>query len=357
MNDIGVKIGLWYEDNKRDLPWRNTSDAYKIWLSEIILQQTRVVQGLDYYQRFVNRYPTVLDLATTQQDEVLKLWQGLGYYSRARNLHAAAQQVVERYSTDKDGIKTVSFPTRYSDLIKLKGVGPYTAAAIASFSSDEKVAVVDGNVYRVLSRIFDIATPIDSTKGQKEFLTLATQLLPEKHFGRHNQAMMELGALCCTPASPQCGDCPVSDHCLALANGTISQRPVKAGKVKVRERHLHYIIYIYEQSLWVHQRGEGDIWTGLWEFYLSEGPEVPTPHASLPTSNCTLLTHLKHQLTHQTLYADFHIVTVKTKEEAAVLDKELQPEGYKRVTWMEWQELAVPRLIDEANRQLAAAWL
>ena len=280
MNDISVKIGRWYDENKRNLPWRDTQDAYRIWLSEIILQQTRVAQGLEYYQRFVERFPTVRDLAQASQDEVLKLWQGLGYYSRARNLHAAAQQVClseecgvrsEEYSSlTKYKAKNNLFPTKYADLIKLKGVGPYTAAAIASFSSDEKVAVVDGNVYRVLSRLFDIDTPIDSTQGQKDFLALATQLLPEKYAGHHNQAMMELGALCCTPTSPQCEACPVADHCLALANHTIGQRPVKASKVKVRERHLHYLIYIYKDMLWVHQRGERDIWTGLWEYYLNE---------------------------------------------------------------------------------------
>ncbi len=369
MNDISAKIGRWYDENKRDLPWRHTKDAYRIWLSEIILQQTRVVQGLDYYQRFVERFPTVRDLALAQQDEVLKLWQGLGYYSRARNLHAAAQQV---WGNEKLKMKNEkSFPTSYADLIKLKGVGPYTAAAIASFSSDEKVAVVDGNVYRVLSRLFDIDTPIDTTKGQKDFLALATQLLPEKHTGHHNQAMMEFGALCCTPTSPQCEACPVADHCMALANHTIGQRPVKAGKVKVRERHLHYLIYIYKDMLWVHQRGEGDIWTGLWEYFLSEELGVrseellPTSreaaHSSLLTYNSSLLKtamqfSIKHQLTHQTLFADFHVIPVKTEKEAAALDEKLQPMGYKRVTWMEWQELAVPRLIDEANRRIAEAW-
>lgn len=346
MNDISAKIGRWYDENKRNLPWRDTKDAYRIWLSEIILQQTRVAQGLEYYQRFVERFPTVRDLAQASQDEVLKLWQGLGYYSRARNLHAAAQQVWENVKCKMKNEKLNVFPTQYKDLIKLKGVGPYTAAAIASFSSDEKVAVVDGNVYRVLSRLFDIDTPIDSTQGQKDFLALATQLLPEKHAGHHNQAMMELGALCCTPTSPQCESCPVADHCLALANHTIGQRPVKAGKVKVRERHLHYLIYIYKDMLWVHQRGEGDIWTGLWEFVISEELGVKT----------AMQFSIKHQLTHQILFADFQVVPVKTEKEAAALDEKLQPMGYKRVTWMEWQELAVPRLIDEANRRIAEAW-
>lgn len=354
MNDISAKIGRWYDKNRRDLPWRHTQDAYLIWLSEIILQQTRVAQGLEYYQRFVQRFPTVSDLAQASQDEVLKLWQGLGYYSRARNLHAAAQQVVENVKCKMKNEELNVFPTRYADLIKLKGVGPYTAAAIASFSSDEKVAVVDGNVYRVLSRLFDIDTPIDSTQGQKDFLALATQLLPDKHPGHHNQAMMELGALCCTPTSPQCEACPVADHCLALANHTINQRPVKAGKVKVRERHLHYLIYIYKDMLWVHQRGEGDIWTGLWEYVLSE--ECGASLSEKLGVRSEVLFSIKHQLTHQTLLVDFQVIPVKTEKEATALDEKLQPMGYKRVTWMEWQELAVPRLIDEANRRIAEAW-
>ena len=338
MNDISVKIGFWYDKNQRDLPWRHTQDAYLIWLSEIILQQTRVVQGMEYYLRFVERYPTVEELAKADEDEVLKMWQGLGYYSRARNLHKAARQVVET---------TKAFPRTYAELIKLKGVGPYTAAAIASFSSDERVAVLDGNVYRVLSRLFDIDTPIDSAKGQKDFLALASELLPTQGAGRHNQAMMELGALCCTPASPQCAECPVAGHCLALANDTIGQRPVKAGKVKVRERFLQYIIYIYEVSVWVHQRGEGDIWQGLWEFVLNE-QDSRTEGASFS---------IKHQLTHQTLYADFIVQKVTDEKEAARLDEELQPKEYQRISWLEWQKLAVPRLIDEANRRIAEAWL
>ncbi len=372
MNDISVKIGLWYDDNKRDLPWRHTNDPYLIWLSEIILQQTRVVQGLDYYQRFAKRFPTVKDLADAQQDEVLKLWQGLGYYSRARNLHTAAQQVCynegSKVNNEKD---SPAFPSHYAALIKLKGVGPYTAAAIASFSSDEKVAVVDGNVYRVLSRLFDIDTPIDSTKGQKDFQNLATQLLPETGAGHHNQAIMELGALCCTPTSPQCHNCPVADHCMALTNNTISQRPVKAGKVKVKERHFTYYIYLYEDSLWVHQRGEGDIWQGLWEYVVSEELEVRSEEYSSHSKNASekrsssLLTphsslkntfSIKHQLTHQTLYADFIVKRIFDKKEAAALDRELQLMGYKRITWMEWQQLAIPRLIDEANKRIAEAW-
>lgn len=348
MNDISIKIGRWFDLNKRDLPWRHTRDAYRIWLSEIILQQTRVVQGLDYYLRFVDAYPTVRDLANTPLDQVLKLWQGLGYYSRARNLHAAARQVIDTWGDH--------FPTAYADLISLRGVGPYTAAAIASFASDEQVSVVDGNVYRLLSRLFDLSSPIDTGKSQREFQALADQLMQEAMSddrsaspSRHNQSMMEFGALLCTPVSPRCEECPVASHCLALANGTITQRPVKQGKVKVRTRHLLYIIYIYKDTLWVHQRGEGDIWQGLWEFPLIEEPSSEQLTTGLP------LFETKHQLTHQTLLAQFRIVQLPPDLDPRD-NKAIQALGsdYRQLSWLEWQRLAVPRLIDEANKRLSA---
>lgn len=338
--EISHILQSWYHSNHRDLPWRDTHNPYHIWLSEIILQQTRVVQGLDYYLRFVKAFPTVVDLALASEDSVLKLWQGLGYYSRARNLHKAANQVLENHQ----GI----FPTRYADLIKLTGVGPYTAAAIASFSSDEPVAVVDGNVYRVLSRLFDIDTPIDSTTGQKEFQDLAAELLDKSHAGLHNQAIMEFGALHCTPASPDCKNCPLQDGCLAFANHTIAERPVKANKVKVRERHLNYILYKYKNCIWVHQRGAGDIWQGLWEFVLIES--LPNTHNSQPTTHTAPAFSLRHQLTHQTLICDFRVVE---------LDKPVTnlPEDYICLTWEEWQEKAVPKLIVEANKKFAPLFI
>jgi len=356
MNEITHSIGSWYDQNKRDLPWRQTHDPYRIWLSEIILQQTRVAQGLDYYLRFVEAFPDVEALAQAPEDRVLKLWQGLGYYSRARNLHKAAQQVVER---QRDG--HVRFPTQYEELIGLKGVGPYTAAAIASFSADEEVAVVDGNVYRVLSRLFDLDVPIDTGKGQHLFQELANELLQEEvneNHGcssHHNQAMMEFGALHCTPTSPLCSDCPVAGHCMALAHGTIGQRPVKQGKVKIRERHLLYIIYIYKDTLWVHQRGSGDIWQGLWEFFLVEDGDIENlgELGSLENLGVCNLGKIKHQLTHQTLYAEFRVVRLPDDIDPQK-EKSIQslPKDFRQVTWMEWQQLAVPRLIDEANKKL-----
>lgn len=355
MNEITLNIGRWYDLHKRDLPWRRTNDPYRIWLSEIILQQTRVVQGLEYYLRFVEAFPNVEALAQANQDSVLKLWQGLGYYSRARNLHEAARQVVEGQNAGQ-----VTFPTHYAELIKLKGVGPYTAAAIASFASDEEVAVVDGNVYRVLSRLFDLDTPIDNGKGQRTFQLLADQLLHDEvheNGGRpshHNQSIMEFGALHCTPTSPNCEDCPIAGHCLALAHGTIEQRPQKLGKVKVRERHLLYIIYIYKDTLWVHQRGAGDIWQGLWEFVLHDQESPQPDNDSIEETVGVSLGIIKHQLTHQTLFAEFRVVKLPDDENPQD-NKSIQslPEDYRQVSWMEWQQLAVPRLIDEANKRLS----
>lgn len=356
MNVISAQISNWYDQNKRDLPWRHTHDPYLIWLSETILQQTRVAQGLDYYLRFVEHYPTVIELANASEDEVLKLWQGLGYYSRARNLHAAAKQVLEMNKGEEHPV----FPHRYDDVIKLKGVGPYTAAAIASISSDEHVAVVDGNVYRVLSRLFDLDTPIDTGKGQKEFLQLATELLPDNASGHHNQAMMELGALCCTPSSPQCEGCPVAEHCLALANGTVMQRPVKSGKITIRERFLTYIIYIYSNTLWVHQRGAGDIWQGLWEPYIKErSAEDELLPADLPLAHITQPVRIlqkKHQLTHQTLHADFWVCQLADKKQAEQLNDILSAQGYQNISWTDWQGLAVPRLIEDVNLRLSEGW-
>ena len=355
MNDITHKIGLWFDQHKRDLPWRHTREAYRIWLSEIILQQTRVAQGLGYYERFVSAFPTVEALAAAPLDQVLKLWQGLGYYSRARNLHAAAQQVMAW----REEHRGKSFPDTYADLIRLKGVGHYTAAAIASFSSEETVAVVDGNVYRVLSRLFDIDTPIDTTKGQKLFQRLADELLCESigqgggnsGSSHHNQAMMEFGALHCTPAQPRCETCPVVEHCLARAAGTLRERPRKQGRTNVRERHFTYIIYIYKDKLWAHQRGAGDIWQGLWEFVLIEGEGLPPALKE----QAALLLERKHQLTHQTIHASFHVVRLPDDDDptknAAIRSL---TNDYRPFTWMEWQHQAVPRLIDEANKRLSA---
>ena len=252
----------WFSAHRRELPWRETTDPYRIWISEVILQQTRVAQGLDYYLRFIDRFPDVQTLAKASEDEVLRHWQGLGYYSRARNLHAAARQVAERFG----GI----FPDTYEGIRSLKGVGDYTAAAVASFAFGLPHAAVDGNVYRWLSRLYNIDTPIDSGEGKRMFAALAQSLLPEKHAAAFNQAAMEFGALLCTPQSPDCPACPFSCRCLALAAGTVETLPVKKAKSEVKPRWFNYLVIRCGGDILLGQRTEKDIWQNLYEFPLIE---------------------------------------------------------------------------------------
>ena len=258
----------WYLANKRDLPWRNTTDAYTIWLSEIILQQTRVEQGLPYFNRFVEKYPIVSDFAAAHEDEVLKLWQGLGYYSRGRNMLKTARLVQQMYN----GV----FPESYDELIKLKGIGEYTAAAISSFSSNEARAVVDGNVYRVLARYFGIYDAINSTTGKNTFQSLATNLLNKQNAALHNQAMMEFGAMLCKPKNPACGICPVHVGCAAFLNNATTVLPVKLKTVKVRERFLNYFLVTEGNTVLMNKRGDKDIWANMYDL-----PVVET-HRMLP---------------------------------------------------------------------------
>lgn len=262
MDNISDILLDWYARHGRDLPWRRTRDPYRIWLSEVILQQTRVAQGMDYYLRFTERFPDVGSLAAAPEDEVLKLWQGLGYYSRARNLHAAARQVAERFG----GV----FPRSYDEVRSLRGVGDYTAAAVCSAAYDAPCAVLDGNVFRVLARLFDIDLPIDSTAGKRTFAKLAQMQLDKRCPGRYNQAVMDFGALQCTPAQPGCADCPLASRCLALAAGTVAERPVKQSKTKVRDRWFNYLHVTCGDRTLLRRRGEGDIWQGLYEFPMIE---------------------------------------------------------------------------------------
>ena len=257
----------WYLQNKRDLPWRKTTNPYYIWLSEIILQQTRVDQGLAYYLKFVESFPTVFDLASANEETILNLWQGLGYYSRARNLHTSAKYIVN----DLNGV----FPTDYKSLLKLKGVGDYTASAIASICFDEPTAVVDGNVYRVLARYFGIATPINSTLGIKEFKKLAQELIDVNDPANHNQAIMEFGARMCKPQNPDCSICPLNDSCIALQKKEIKKLPVKDKKVKVRKRYFNYLVMITADKKTILKKREGKgIWQNLYEFPLIETEAV-----------------------------------------------------------------------------------
>lgn len=299
----------WYRRHKRDLPWRDITDPYRIWLSEVILQQTRVQQGLPYYERFVSRFPTVQDLAAATEQDVLRLWQGLGYYSRARNMHHTARVVVEKWGG--------AFPTRYADLLQLKGVGTYTAAAIASFSSGEAVAVVDGNVFRVLARVFGLAEDIASPKGKKAFQQLATELLPATQAAEYNQAIMEFGTLHCKPQNPDCMFCIFSADCEARRTGRQEELPIKLKKIVRKTRFFHYFVLEYDGKLLMSQRPAGDIWQGLYDFPMVESTAM-AQHTqdwySLKElgTNCgallakewlcegdTLPVTLRHQLTHQ----------------------------------------------------------
>ncbi len=253
----------WYLQNKRNLPWRNTTNSYPIWLSEIMLQQTRVAQGIPYFLSFTTAFPTVFDLAAASEEQVLKLWQGLGYYSRARNLHKTAQYI----ANDLNGI----FPDNYKDLLKLKGIGEYTAAAIASFSHNEVVPVVDGNVFRVLSRYFDIETDIVQAFAKKEFAALAFELMPKDNPAIFNQAIMEFGALQCVPKSPNCGICIFNESCAALQKNKVDQLPVKSKKLKVRNRYFNYLVVADEMGNTIIQKRMGKgIWHDLYEFPLME---------------------------------------------------------------------------------------
>ena len=341
MNSVADIFLDWYAREGRDLPWRRTRDPYRIWLSEVILQQTRVAQGTEYYLRFTERFPDVASLAAAPEDEVLKLWQGLGYYSRARNLHAAARQVVERFGG--------RFPVALEEVRSLRGVGDYTAAAICSAAYDAPCAVVDGNVYRVLARLFDLDAPIDSTAGKRAFAELAQSQLDTAHPGRYNQAIMDFGALRCIPSSPRCEACPLAGRCLALAAGTVAARPVKQGKTRVRDRWFNYLHVSSGDRTLLRRREGRDIWQGLYEFPLieTEGPAELPELVRLPQFRELLGDapwHLvrsiplpKHQLSHQTLHAVVHrIETLSLTPAAAAMAVPTAALG----------DYAVPRLID-----------
>ena len=315
----------WFKENGRALPWRETRDPYAIWLSEIILQQTRIEQGRPYWERFMKRWPTVEALAQATEDEVLREWQGLGYYSRARNLHTAAQQVVAMGG----------FPTTLEGIKALKGVGDYTAAAIGSIAFDLPAAVVDGNVYRVLSRYFGIDTPINTTVGKKEFTELAQDLLlpalnrEGKGAGLFNQAMMDFGATQCTPSSPNCPSCPLADSCVALREGRISELPVKQNTLKIKERHLTYVYIRCKGQTALHRRPAGDIWQGLYEPWLAE---------EVPCGAVLLRQRVKHVLTHRILYADFYLWDPAERPSL--------PEDYFWIPEADIDNYGVPRLIE-----------
>ncbi|WP_069660555.1 A/G-specific adenine glycosylase [Arcticibacter eurypsychrophilus] len=301
----------WYQQNKRDLPWRNTSDPYVIWLSEIILQQTRVEQGMPYFNRFLEKYPAVSDFASAAENDILNLWQGLGYYSRGRNMHATAKFVMENYQ----GI----FPTRYDDLILLKGIGEYTAAAISSFSVNEPRAVVDGNVFRLLSRYFGIKEVINSPKGKKIFTQLANEVMNKEQPGLSNQAMMEFGSLVCKPKAPDCVICPVNQDCYALKQGEIGNLPVKKKGGISRSRYFNYVVVLKDNAVLMNKRGPKDIWENLYDFPLFETDTALDANAVLALPEFVEIfgaevriesvhRSAKHLLSHQTIYAQFIVI-------------------------------------------------
>ena len=328
--DFKNKLTYWYSINKRDLPWRNTKNPYHIWLSEIILQQTQVKQGLPYYDAFIKQYPTVFDLANASEEEVLKLWQGLGYYSRARNLHTTAKYVAFELNGH--------FPNNYKDLLKLKGVGDYTASAIASIAFNEVAAVVDGNVYRVLSRYFGIKTPINSTDGIKEFKKLASNLIDKEQPAKFNQAIMEFGATQCKPKNPNCTVCPLNDSCIALQKDMIEFLPVKLKKTTVKTRFFNFLVCIdNNKNTFLEKRTSKGIWQNLYQFPLIESNKsLSSEEFHLLNTEDSVLNNLKfdyslyntedkvHKLSHQHLYTKFWIIETKELPNNSIAIKEIK---------------------------------
>ncbi|MGQ1945963.1 A/G-specific adenine glycosylase [Geofilum sp. OHC36d9] len=344
MTEFSRTIIKWYQSNKRDLPWRKTSDPYQIWISEVILQQTQVIQGLNYYYRFLNFFPDVATLANANQQQVLKAWQGLGYYSRARNLHQAAQQVMLQF----DG----KIPDSKKDLLKLKGIGPYTAAAIASMAFNLPHAAIDGNAYRLLSRYFNIHTPIDTTEGKKQFETLGNQLITQNHPGDFNQAIMDLGATICLPTSPKCSDCPLYLNCQAAHNGQTINLPVKSKKTKRTRRFFNYLIILTGQEVYLTLRQSGDIWQDMYQFPLIEDTRLLSiaqlkKRLNWSYDNQRLIKKdqdIRHQLTHQELHIRFFYIITEHKSSIPSVINEQKIQFYNHD---EVSHLPVPKIISD----------
>lgn len=331
----------WHEHaNRRSLPWKQEKDPYKIWLSEVILQQTRAEQGLPYYLRFTTAYPSVCDLAHAPEEQVFRLWQGLGYYNRCKNMLATARYIC----AELNGV----FPATYDSLLSLKGIGPYTASAIASFAFNLPTAVVDGNVYRVLSRYFGIATPIDSSDGKQQFSGLANQLLDPKQSAHYNQAIMDLGATVCTPKSPDCSVCPLEKHCIARAQQLTGLLPVKEKKITVRRRYFNFFLFLADDMLWIRKRSSKDIWENLHEPFLAETDEKTTLSALKKDSILAMLRedildirkagHQTQRLTHQLIDSTFYYIQLHQKSK-------LLPEDGFWVPISELQHYAFPKTL------------
>ncbi len=341
MHKITENLLEWYNVSQRDLPWRNVNDPYKIWLSEVILQQTRVDQGMQYYLSFIEKYPSVQHLANAPEEEVLKLWQGLGYYSRARNLHKAAQEVCRAFNG--------SFPRSANELLKLRGIGPYTAAAVASIAFNDPVPVVDGNVNRVIARLFNIHAPVDKADGKEQVLQAMHALLPPARPGEFNQAVMELGALICAPKNPQCDICPIQVNCLAFEANTVTELPQKALKTKVTDQYIHYIVIQTGDEYFVRQRTEAGIWHNLYDFPSAEGAnpneaqkQLQNTFDRLPTRPKTVKTSAEtlHILSHRRLHITFHLL--QYPEQATI-----EWPGTRRVNQAALLKLPVPRIVEK----------
>jgi A/G-specific adenine glycosylase len=326
------KVVEWYDWNKRDLPWRHTRDPYRIWLSEVILQQTRVAQGMPYYLRFIENFPNVGALAAASEQDVLRLWQGLGYYTRARNLHKCAQDLVNNFNSQ--------FPTNFDSLKKLRGIGEYTAAAIASFAFREKVAVVDGNVFRVLARVFGIDIEINSPAGRRAFTTLANELISNERPDMHNQAIMEFGALYCTPKNPDCPRCIFVHSCFAAQKGLQHLLPLKAKMKASRRRYFYYFVFKRGNSLLMGRRADRDIWEGLYDFYLIEKEKPEKLEALCQQFNESACSNInvqepdisaeyKHVLSHQIIFSRF--IVIEDSEGFGVSDRTLKFYSAKKI--------------------------
>lgn len=332
--DFSKQIINWYQENKRNLPWRETSDPYFIWVSEIILQQTRVDQGLVYYKNFITRFPSIKLLAEAEEIEVLKVWQGLGYYSRARNMHFTAKYIFNDLEND--------FPSTYENILKLKGIGSYTAAAISSFAFGLPHAVVDGNVFRVLARYFNDSTPIDSTNGRKLFTEYAHMLLDKKKSADYNQGIMELGALVCKPINPHCKNCPISENCQGLRKGTVDSLPFKQHKIKIKKRYFNYIFS--KDTCFLKKRITKDIWLNLYEFPMFESDRmVETKKLQKQIEknfdikiNNTPFYSTKHILTHQHIYVNFWEIIDFSK---------ISPANFIIVGYHQVKDFPMPQLI------------
>ncbi|RUT73182.1 A/G-specific adenine glycosylase [Ancylomarina longa] len=339
---LSNQIINWYNQHKRDLPWRQTKDAYLIWISEIMLQQTKVASVIEYYLRFIDRFPTIGDLAMAEEQEVLKMWQGLGYYSRARNLHTASKTIQSQHN----GV----FPVNYPDILELKGIGTYTAAAISAFAFNLPYAVLDGNVFRILSRYYGVKTPIDSSVGKKIFQKLASETMGKASPEIYNQAIIEFGALQCTPKSPKCDICPLLKSCTASQSGLVALLPKKTKQIKLKNRYFYYLFLSCNDSLAIVKREGNDIWRNLYQFPLIEKSESISMEELLQSKewiDCfgnselviqSIYKNKVHKLTHQNIHISFIHITISN--DTGIKEK------FKFISWEEWENYPVPKPIE-----------